>query len=279
MSILDSIKRRSAEKEAQKAAQHYEASLRSWNTENDSLQRYLEEVKTLKGATKEDVPEISIQLKKDERVFQIGQGAFLIEPRRGPGHYQGGYSGVSFRVAKGVRLHTGGTRGTFVQGEETPTPIDQGTVTITNQRVVFQGTKQAREWPYNKLISEDHSPDLPWTSLPVSNRQKVSGILYDKENAEQVRFRMALALAYYNNSVDDLVKQIEQEVSAHEAVRPQSPVGLPLALTNESIPPASPQGASQPLPVQEVSTRHCGNGHTMSLDAKFCPECGAPVVN
>jgi hypothetical protein len=223
MGLLDSIKRRSQEKHAHHAQEEYEKALGAWQKEDDALVEYLGEAKELDGFTKEDEPAIPIMLKKDERVFHVLDGAVLIEPRRAPGQWQGGYSGVSFRVYKGVRFHTGGTRGTYVQGEETPTPIDTGTATVTNQRIVFQGTKQVREWVYTKLISEDHSPTLPWTSLPVSNRQKVSGLLYDKEHSEQIRFRMALALAHYNNTVPSLVKQIEQEVAAHRALKPAPP--------------------------------------------------------
>ncbi|HJT37909.1 MAG TPA: zinc ribbon domain-containing protein [Actinomycetota bacterium] len=269
MGLIDSIKRRKGEKRAHHAQERYDAALAEWKREDDALARYLEDAKGFAGSTKEDEPSISLNLKKDERVFEILQGAVLIEPKRSPGHWQGGYSGVSFRVYKGVRVHTGGTRGTYVQGEEAPTPIDTGTATITDQRIVFEGSKQVREWLYGKLTSEEHSPTLPWTSLPVSNRQKVSGILYDEDHSEQIRFRMALALAHFNGTVPSLVKQIEQEVQAHQAQKPVPPL-----MPSTPAPAALPKTAEAPA----VKPKTCPNGHEVSSDARFCMVCGVPLT-
>jgi hypothetical protein len=145
-----------------------------------------------------------------------------------PGHWQGGYSGFSFRIAKGVRYHVGGTRGSYAQGEEVPTPIDTGTVTVTDQRVVFQGAKQAREWLFSKLLGYQHSASMPWTALQVSNRQKVSGVLYDKAHAEDFHFTLALALANYRGEVPAFVAHLEAELKEHEATRPAPPPPGPL---------------------------------------------------
>src|ERR1700682_1731780 len=94
---------------------------------------------------------VGIALKKDESAFQVLEGSALIEPRRLPGHWEGRSKGVSFKVAKGVRYRVGTSKGHYIQGDEVPTPIDTGTLTITNQRVVFQGTKATREWAFSKL--------------------------------------------------------------------------------------------------------------------------------
>lgn len=66
-------------------------------------------------------------------------------------HYEGDRSGWSFRVMKGVRYHTGGTK---------LKPIEQrymnnegvGTLYITNKHIIFQGANAAQKIPYNKLI-------------------------------------------------------------------------------------------------------------------------------
>jgi hypothetical protein len=126
-------------------------------------------------------------------------------------------------VAKGVRYRVGGTRGSYVPGEEQPTAVDTGTVSITNQRVVFQGPKQAREWSYSKLIGMQHDPQQPWTSIQVSNRQKVSGFLYDQANAPEIRFRLALGVALFNDASDELAASLEQELAEHDAARPPAP--------------------------------------------------------
>jgi hypothetical protein len=170
-----------------------------------------------------------VQLTKDERVLGVLQGCALVEPRRAPGHYAGGYQGFSFKIAKGVRYHVGGSRGTYVQGDEQPTVIDRGAVTITTRRVIFEGTKQAREWSFEKLLGVQHDPVRPWTAISVSNRQKVSGFLYHNEHAEDIRFRLALALAVFNDDRGALVADLERQLAEHDAERPTPPTPLPAA--------------------------------------------------
>jgi hypothetical protein len=208
-----------AKRRERKAQEQYETALARWESDDAELQQMADAAASFQGVTDQG----SLQLHTDERVFMIFTNAALIEPRRERGHYQGGYSGFSFRVAKGVRYHVGGTRGTYVQGAEVPTPIDMGTVTITNQRVVFEGSKQAREWSFDKLLGhEDHS-EAPWTALPVSNRQKVSGFMYDAQHAPEVRFRLALALATHNNTRAAFAASIQQQLADHQASRPAAP--------------------------------------------------------
>jgi len=160
-------------------------------------------------------------------------GAALVEPRRAPGHYTGGYSGFSFRVAKGVRYHVGGTRGTWAPGPESTTPIDRGTLTITDRRLVFRGLKQAREWAFTKMLGYHHDEHEPVTFVQVSNRQKVSGFAYDVAHVPLVRFSFALALAHYHGAVADLRRQVEEELREHEAEKPAPPA---LSLVGEPKP-------------------------------------------
>jgi hypothetical protein len=157
-------------------------------------------------------------------------GAGLVESRRGQSHYIGGYSGFSFRIAKGVRYHVGGTRGHYEPGAEAPTVIDTGTATITDQRVVFQGAKQTREWSFAKLLGYQHFDAPPWTAIEVANRQETSGILCDDKKAELFQFRLALALAHSQGQVDEFVAQLEAQRNAHHAAQPAEP-SLPSSST------------------------------------------------
>lgn len=64
--------------------------------------------------------------------------------------YEGGYSGVSVRVAKGVTFHTGGSRGHAVKqqvGVEYP-----GTIYITSKRIIFLGEKKNFTVNFSKII-------------------------------------------------------------------------------------------------------------------------------
>src|SRR5207248_5296639 len=114
------------------------------------LRALLQVAQTIGGQTAAETPNLQLVLRRNERAFFTLNGAGLVESRRGAGHYVGGYSAFSFRIAKGVRYHVGGTRGHYEAGAEQPMVIDTGTATITDQRVVFQGAKQTREWAYTK---------------------------------------------------------------------------------------------------------------------------------
>jgi hypothetical protein len=213
--------KKKAERIAQGKVAAQQRAVEEWETERTELVEKIDRARTFKGVTGAEVPaDAVVQLKKDESFLLQAEGAVLIEPRRDEGHYQAGSSGFSFKVAKGVRYRVGGTRGTYVPGEEQPTPVDTGTMTITNQRVVFQGAKQAREWSYSKLIGMQHDPQQPWTAIQVSNRQKVSGFLYDNDNAPEIRFRLALGVALFNDASDELAASLEQELAEHDAAKP-----------------------------------------------------------
>jgi hypothetical protein len=69
--------------------------------------------------------------------------------------YQGGHSGFSFRVMKGVRYYIGGSKGESVVVGEDIQRVDGGVLTITSERVVFAGQRRSLEIPYGKLIGMD----------------------------------------------------------------------------------------------------------------------------
>ena len=214
-------------REHERAVERWRQEERAWQAEQDEMQGLLATAQTFRGASPADDPGIALQTRPGEAVLYSLDGVALIEPRRQPGHWQGGYSGFSFRVAKGVRYHVGGTRGHYVPGAEVPSPIDRGSVTITDQRVVFQGSKQAREWAFAKLLGYQHDPQVPWTAIQVSNRQKVSGVLYDAEHATELHFRLALALARYRGEVPAFVAHLQAELDEHTRSRPLPPPPLP----------------------------------------------------
>jgi hypothetical protein len=126
-------------------------------------------------------------------------------------------------VAKGVRWNVGATKGRSVRGEERPTVIDTGTATVTDRRVAFQGPKQSREWDFDKLLGYRHASPEPMTSFQVSNRERVSGLAYDQDQAPEVHFRLALAMAHHQGTVSQLQRHLVAELATHERDRPQPP--------------------------------------------------------
>jgi len=175
--------------------------------------------------------------RRGELAYLLLQGAALIEPRRLPGQWSGRSQGFSIPIYKGIRYRVGASRGNFQQGAEVPTPIDTGTVLISDQRVVFAGSKQTREWLYPKLIGFHHDAQAPWTALQVSNRQKVSGILYTAESAVVVRFRLELALAQYSGSREVFAASIDQQLAQLMASEPKpAPVTRPAPIARPATP-------------------------------------------
>lgn len=223
MGLLDKRRERKAEAEAERQQAQVAAETERQRVEAaeqvdrreqalELLEQFIEESRTFSGV---DAP--GFEEKKGERTFAILEDVALIEPRRQPGKIEGRSSGVSFRIAKGVNYRVGGSKGTFVQGPDVPTPVDDGTAFVTNQRVVFRGSKATREWAWSKLVSLDHDDTLPWTSLPVTNRQKTSGLLYGESNTPAIRFRLQLGLAHYQERVDELTSDLEEQLATLRA--------------------------------------------------------------
>ncbi len=182
----------------------------------DELRLFLDTALTFQGVRPEDGAPVPIALKKVERMLVSMTGALLIEPRRQAGHWQGASQGVSVHIpgTKSMRYRVAASRGTFVQGAEVPSPIDEGEFTVTNLRAVFVGAKQTREWSWAKLISVQHQADAPWTAIAVSNRQKTSGIAYDAGHADLIRFWLDLAVARATDTADELIATIRAEIAA-----------------------------------------------------------------
>ena len=130
-----------AQRHARQEREAFQGQMDTWNEEDTHLRNLLEQAKTFEGET--TVEGNVVQLKGNERVFLIVRNCPLVEPRRGPGHYQGGYQGISIPIGNtGLRYRVGAGRGTMIPGTEKPTVVDTGVGTITSQRVVFQGPMQ-----------------------------------------------------------------------------------------------------------------------------------------
>jgi hypothetical protein len=195
----------------------------TWEAEDESLAALVEQARTFRGLTSTELTERPlVALKAGERVYMILDGVTLIEPRSSGGHWVGGYQGVSVRIpgTRSARYRIGGSRGHYVRDEEKPTVLDVGGVVITDKRVAFAGSKQAREWIWSKVIGMRHEDIGAWTAIAVSNRQKTSGIGYDDAHLEVVRFRLDLAFAVANGTSEELVDELEADRVEHARHRP-----------------------------------------------------------
>jgi hypothetical protein len=139
------------------------------------------------------VEDTVFSLEKDEVLIYHLDNVVLTEFKSNGSTYSGGYAGVSFRVAKGVRLNTGLTGGTSSRNPETSQPIDIGDLTVTNQRLVFSGANQVRVFKLDKIINLEAGPNGLSVSISVSNREKTSGL--ESSNLDDISPGMAVSLA------------------------------------------------------------------------------------
>jgi hypothetical protein len=206
-----------------RAAADYRRALQPWQEEADALRGHLNVALTFAGATAADEPSVPLQLAPGERVFSVLERASLVEPRKRPERWAVGYTGFSFRLARSVRDRVAANNGKKDPGEEAPAAVDTGAATITDRRIVFQGSRRTREWAFDKLLGYHNDGRVPVTLFHVANREKVSGLLYDRASAEDVHFRLALALAHHGGTVDEFVNHIERQLAVHEGSRPAPP--------------------------------------------------------
>jgi hypothetical protein len=206
---------------AKKAAREHDEALARWQAQRDGYADLVQVARTFSGSSSGE-----LMLQPGEAVFYKVTGASLVEPRRTAGHYEGKSSGISVPVAsiggRSVRYRVGASRGHYVQGAPVPTPVDTGTVYITNRRVIFQGAKQTRECAFAKLIGFQHADREGSTTFSVSNRQKPTTIHYGPKLSGSFDFRLDLALAHFKGTVPGFVHQLQAELVQIDAARPAS---------------------------------------------------------
>ncbi len=216
-------------KRYRRAAEAYRRALEPWQEEADALRSYLVVASTFAGADAADGPAVPLRLAPGERVFFVLERSSLVEPRKRPERWSSGYAGFSFRLARGVRYRSAVAQHKKGGGEEVPAVVDTGPVTITDHRVVFQGARRTREWPFDKLVGYHNDGRVPVTLFHVANREKVSGLLYDRNVVEDVHFRLALALAHHDGEVRGFVDNLERQLVHHDRARPAPPQLPPAA--------------------------------------------------
>ncbi|MFF4508931.1 DUF4429 domain-containing protein [Streptomyces sp. NPDC001401] len=205
---------------ARRADKDYDKALAVWEREQALLDQATTAVLGAAGASTKIASGLII-LKKNEAALWAGQ-ASLVEPRRQPGYYSGGSAGVRLRIAKGVSYRIGSSSRSYIPGPEVQTPVDQGSIIVTTQRVVFKGTKASREWVFDKLLGVDNAADGTSVLLHVSNRQKVSGLLLGK-SSEAFQVFLALGLAILERGPSAVADECAASAAAHREERPVRP--------------------------------------------------------
>ena len=97
------------------------------------------------------VPPFHVICKPGEEVYIESHSSLLKEVA--DRQWQGGSSGFSFRIAKGIRYRTGNTRGHLQQVGTKIVVRDTGVLSITSRRVVFSGRTSTQEIPFSKIVN------------------------------------------------------------------------------------------------------------------------------
>lgn len=124
-----------------------------------------------------------IVLRKDETPHWAEPGE-LLEERVINRRYEGGSSGFSFRIAKGVSYRIGGHRGRIIT-ETGIVPVSRGELVLTNRRIVFKGDRKSFATEWAKVI--DITLYRDGLKVSVASREKPMVVRFaDPRNTEIV---------------------------------------------------------------------------------------------
>jgi len=216
--MFEGFKARRAEREAAAHAHAAEATAQQSQYVVDLYDWTISRARSIADGTFADANS-RVALKKGERAIYSLDNVGLVESRRGASHWQGRSQGVSVHIpgTKSMRYRVGQTKGTVVAGEEKPTVIDSGSVSVTTTRAVFVGSKQTREWTWAKLIAVQDA-DPSWIGIAVSNRQKVSGVSFPTaQDRLPLQLALDLAVALTNDTATEYVADLERQRAEHVA--------------------------------------------------------------
>ncbi|MBW4030700.1 MAG: hypothetical protein HIU57_08560 [Acidobacteria bacterium] len=202
---------------AQQAQAERTAAMKEWTDQMTELQNLLA-VATGERAS----DDTALMLKKGEVEVAGITNVGLIEERKGAGQWKGASQGVSFPIGhvagRTVRYRVGQTRGHYVQGSPVATAVDTGTLTITNQRIVYQGSNKSAECAFPKLLGIQHGAGA--LTIAVSNRQKPTVVHFGELLDDWVSNRLTIALALFNGDGDSVVSQLRTQIAELDAKKP-----------------------------------------------------------
>lgn len=124
-------------------------------------------------------PTVPVFLKQSEKCHLQTVASVLEERTRSV--TVGGYSGFGFRVAKGVRFNIGGFAGHPIATTEIKV-VDEGTLLLTSNRLVFIGHSST----FDILLSRIISYDLYADAIRIHYTQRKRGRLFAVPDSEMV---------------------------------------------------------------------------------------------
>jgi hypothetical protein len=189
------------------------------------LQRAEEALRWARLPVVEDVT--GVMLKRGEVAHAIAGGVRLVEPRRSPGTRVSYSSGSSFRTFGGGRRWSGTSRGHYRPGKEQQTVIDSGVFAVTSQRCIFIGSRRSTEWAYSKLLGYTIARNCV-VVFNVSNRQKATGVQYERSQEAMIAYTVAAAIAAFSGRQEHELLLADLTADVLEARNALADRGMPV---------------------------------------------------
>jgi len=115
-------------------------------------------------------------------ILKQGEEAYIVTEsnlyeNRGTTYSKSSGHGGAVRIAKGVYIGGSNRSGSSETRQELKL-IDKGVLTLTNKRLVFDGNRENRSIPIDKIISVDHYTD----SVEISSESRSKSMLFNVPN-------------------------------------------------------------------------------------------------
>ncbi len=175
----------------------------------ESLEKQMAILERMSGGTFEEEDYV-FATQKDEVVIARVNQTMLREFRSNGSTSSGGFGGVSFPVFGRVRGNVGGYSGKSRRNPEESTPIDVGTSTYTNQRIVFAGENVVREFDLDKLVNLEAGDNGITVTIAVSNRDKASVLASVNFDDLTPGIAASIAVAYQEGGKAEALKKINE---------------------------------------------------------------------
>lgn len=209
-----------AKRAYKRAMQIYDAELTEWQSDIEIFAKITSAFE-LAAKGEDAVSNLTVQ-KPGEIVLWRGQGQFH-QAGRGAGSYQGSSQGLSIPLGGGLRYRVGATRGTYVSGDPVQKYAEVGDVVLSNQRLMFNGMYNTKEWSFAKWNGAAASADETDYIFHVSNRQTTSGILFSPADGRLFNRFLAAALISAEDGIDYALEAIRKNVKEITADKPAIP--------------------------------------------------------